>query len=112
MSFVFGLLLQSPFTPDLLKLLGNLGLLLAITAIGYNIYIFVIAPLLHGLSLYLNSGDESIFITENKQLLKRVIMTLREFRENPEKFNYVNIEISKMNGNVVTGDNHGKMECK
>lgn len=75
--------------------------LLLIGAIVYN----VSRPKLYGLSLYLNSGQETIFVTQDVDFLRQVVRTLKEFIENPKPGKVINISIGRdMKGNITFGD--------
>jgi hypothetical protein len=78
--------------------------LLLIGAVMYN----ASRPKLYGLSLYLNFGNETIFVTQNMEFLKHVVRTLKEFMENPKPGKVINITIGRdMKGNITFGDVHG-----
>jgi hypothetical protein len=88
------------------------SLMFWVLVIGAVVYNFT-RPKVYGLSLYLNSGHEIVFATENMDFLKRAVRTLKDFMENPQEFKYVNITVEKDNkGNIVVGDVHGKVYNK
>lgn len=98
---------------DFIKLLGILMTFFAIGAFFYNLFISFLAPPLYGLALHLNSGSERVFMCEDTNYLRNAIRTLKEFMENPEKYNYVNIEVGQdVTGNITIGDVYGKVEYK
>lgn len=92
--------------------LGGWSLMFWVLVVGAVVYNFN-RPKVYGLSLYLNSGHEIVFATENIDLLNRAVRTLKDFMENPQEFKYVNITVEKDNkGNIVVGDVHGKVYNK
>ncbi len=77
--------------------------ILFIGAVIYNLSL----PKLYGLSLYLNSGNEIIFVTQNMDFLKHVVQTLKDFMENPKEGKIINVTIGRdVQGNITFGDVH------
>ncbi|MFB2892929.1 hypothetical protein ACE1CI_08290 [Aerosakkonemataceae cyanobacterium BLCC-F50] len=91
---------------------GGWSLMFWVLVVGAVVYNFN-RPKVYGLSLYLNSGHEIVFATKNIDLLNRAVRTLKDFMENPQDFQYVNITVESDNkGNIVVGDIYGKVYNK
>lgn len=62
-------------------------------------------PKLYGLFIYLNSGRETVLLTEDIYFLRTVIRTLKEFIENPNPEQIINVKIGRdMKGNITFGN--------
>jgi Family of unknown function (DUF6232) len=118
-SFIFALLIfallsfsfipKSTSVSDPISGLATVSLVLWMLLIG-AVAINVSLPKLYGLSLYLNSGNEIIFITKDMEFLKRVVRILKEFMENPPDGEILSITIGgNVGGNVTLGNVNTKI---
>lgn len=88
---------------------GGWSIMFWLLAIGAIVYNFT-RPKVYGLSLYLNSGNEIVFATEDMDFLKRAVRVLKDFMENPIEGKYVNIDVGRDHkGNIIVGDVHGNI---
>ena len=70
--------------------------ILAVLASLAGVILNLNQPKRHGLELYVNSGDNTIFITTDKQGIKDIVLTLYEFMESGKENSYVvNIDQSR-----------------
>lgn len=79
----------------------GLGVVLVLLAIG-GIYFNISQPKRYGLELYVNSGDNKIFITRDLDGIKKVVSVLYEFMENDKEGSYV-INIDQSNVSIGVG---------
>lgn len=102
--FVFG---------GILKTISNdFGLLLILMAIGAIVF-NIMQPKLYGLTLYLNSGDSTIFITSDTPWLERAVGKLYDFTENAQEGSYLSIKVGgNIEGNLITGTVGGDVSSK
>lgn len=109
-SFIFFTALFAWFAPDIMNVLGIVFASWIIWIIVAGMVIFNLSrPELYGLALYLNSGDERIFITEDMEFLSKVVRVLKEFMEEPKKGKVINITIGRdFKGNITFGDSYEK----
>ena len=83
---------------------GILLSVLCFIAIFYNTY----RPKVYGLFLYLNSGQQKIFITQDLAFLRVAVKTLKEFMESPQNDKIVSIAIGRdVKGNITIGNING-----
>jgi len=86
--------------------MGNSGVggLLGLVAIGGAIWNFS-KPKHYGLLLTLNSGDKTLFTTNQKESLKQVIGVIYEFIESEKEATYqISISNSEVSGNFIQGN--------
>ncbi|MEG4417991.1 DUF6232 family protein [Microcoleus sp. LAD1_D5] len=86
--------------------MGNSGVggLLGLVAIGGAIW-NVSKPKHYGLLLTLNSGDQKLFTTKQKESLKQVIGVIYEFIESEKEATYqISISNSEVSGNFIQGN--------
>lgn len=86
---------------------SSIGIIMVTLAIG-GILSNVAQPKRYGLGIYLNSGHEKIFITNDVLGLKKIVAILYEYMDNKEKLGtyVVNIVEGNVTGNFIGGDAH------
>jgi hypothetical protein len=86
--------------------MGNsgVGVLLGLVALGGIMWNFY-KPKHYGLLLTLNSGDQKLFTTKQKESLKQVIGVIYELIESEKEATYqISISNSEVSGNFIQGN--------
>lgn len=82
---------------------GGVASYLMFAAIGGAVWNFV-KPKHYGLLLTLNSGDQKLFVTTDKENLKRVLEVVYDFIESEKDATYqISVNNSQVKGNFIQG---------
>jgi hypothetical protein len=90
----------------LISYVGSWGLVFLLAAVAVAVF-HLSKVQYYGLSLFLNSGQESFFVSSDKNFLHKVVLTLYEFMEE-DRDGVVNIDMSNRSV-TIGGDNHSPM---